>query len=58
MLGLATALLVMLAFDGCRKDEQDRPLLYHKGSYQGRTEPSLSDQQVEQLRARAENQKF
>ncbi len=58
MLGLAAALLVVLAVQGCRKDEQDRPLLYHKGSYQGQTEPPLSDQDVEQLRSRAEHQKF
>ena len=44
MLGLVSALLVVLAVQGCREDEQDRPLLYHKGSYQGQPEPPLSDQ--------------
>jgi hypothetical protein len=58
MLGLAATLVIALAVQGCRKDEQNRPLLPQKGSYQGRTEPPLSDQQVEQLRSRAENQKY
>ena len=58
MLGLAAALLVVVAVQGCRKEEQDRPLLPHKGSYEGRTEPPLSEQQVEALRLRAQNQKF
>jgi hypothetical protein len=58
MLGLAIALLLVLAVQACRRDEQSRPLLYHKGSYQGQTEPPLSEQTVEQLRSRAENQKF
>jgi hypothetical protein len=57
-LGLAAVLVVGLAAQGCRKDEENRPLLPHKGSYEGPTEPPLSDQQVEQLRLRAENQKF
>jgi hypothetical protein len=58
ILGLAAALLVLLAVQGCRDDEQDRPLLYQKGSYQGPSEPPLDPQKVEQLRARAENQKY
>ncbi len=58
MLGLAAAVLVVLAVQGCREDEQNRPLLPHKGGYEGRTEPPLSEQQVEQLRSRAENQKY
>ena len=58
MLGLAAAVLVVLAVQGCRKDEQDRPLLPHKGSYEGRKEPPLTEQQVEALRLRAEDQKF
>jgi hypothetical protein len=43
---------------GCREDEQDRPLLYDKGSYQGQPDPGLSDQQVEVLRQRSAGQKF
>jgi hypothetical protein len=56
--GLVVALLAVLAVQGCRKDEQNRPLLPNKGSYQGQTEPPLSEQQVEQLRSRAEDQKY
>jgi len=58
ILGLAATFLVVLAVQGCRQEEQNRPLFYHKGSYSGPTEPPLSEQQVEQLRQRAENQKF
>jgi len=58
LLGLTTAIVVMLAVQGCREDEQGRPLLYQKGTYQGQTEPPLSEQKVEQLRSRADNQKF
>ena len=58
MLGLAAAVLVVLAVQGCREDEQNRPLLPHKGSYEGQTEPPLTEQQVEALRLRAEDQKF
>jgi hypothetical protein len=55
---VAATFLAVLALQGCRKDEQNRPLIYHKGSYQGPTEPPLSEQQVERLRQRAENQKY
>ncbi len=57
-LGLAVVLMLGLAVQGCRKDEQDRPLLPHKGTYEGRKEAPLTEQQVEALRLRAEDQKF
>jgi hypothetical protein len=55
---LLGALGVGLVLQGCREDEQNRPLLYDKGTYQGQQEPPLEAQQVDELRGRAENQKF
>jgi hypothetical protein len=54
---LAVAGIVVTA-QGCREDEQNRPLLYDKGTYQGQPDPTLSDQQVNALRQRASAQKF
>jgi hypothetical protein len=54
---LAIAGIVLVA-QGCREDEQDRPLLYDKGTYQGQPDPALTDQQVDVLRQRAAGQKF
>jgi hypothetical protein len=47
-----------LVAQGCREEEQNRPLTYDKGTYQGQPDPALSDQQVETLRQRAAAQKF
>jgi hypothetical protein len=49
---------IALVAQGCREDEQNRPLFYDKGTYQGQPDPALSDQQVEALRQRANAQKF
>jgi hypothetical protein len=49
---------VALVVQGCREDEQDRPLLYDKGSYQGRPDTPLSEQQLEGLRQRSTRQQF
>ena len=54
---LALAGLALLA-QGCREDEQNRPLLYDKGTYRGQPDPGLGEQQVEELRQRAARQKF
>ena len=58
LLGLTIAIVVVLALQACREDEQGRPLLYHKGTYQGPSEPPLDEHKVEELRARAERQKY
>ena len=50
--------LASLLLQGCREEEQDRPLLYDKGSYLGEPGPPLDERQVEQLRSRARNQQF
>ena len=49
---------IALVAQGCREDEQNRPLTYDKGRYQGQPDPALSDQQVEALRQRSAGQKF
>ena len=49
---------IALAVQGCREDEQNRPLLYDKGSYRGQPDAPLSDEQVDALRQRSTNQKF
>jgi hypothetical protein len=54
---LAIAGIALVAL-GCREEEQNRPLTYDKGTYQGQPDPALSDQQVEMLRQRAAGQKF
>jgi hypothetical protein len=55
---LLGALAAGLLLQSCREDEQNRPLLYDKGSYLGEPGPPLDEQQVEQLRYRARNQQF
>jgi hypothetical protein len=47
-----------LAAQSCREDEQDRPLLYDKGAYQGQPDQTLSGEQVDALRQRSASQKF
>lgn len=58
-IGLWCAILgIALVAQGCREDEQDRPLVYDKGSYQGQPDQALTDEQVERLRQRSAGQKF
>ena len=54
---LAIAGIALLA-QGCREDEQNRPLIYDKGTYQGQPDEALRDQQVEALRQRSAGQRF
>jgi hypothetical protein len=49
---------IALGAQGCREDEQNRPLTYDKGVYQGQPDQALDDQQVEALRQRTAGQKF
>lgn len=56
--GLLAVLGAGLLLQGCREDEQNRPLLYDKGTYLGEKEPPLDAQQLDELRFRAQNQKF
>jgi hypothetical protein len=57
-IGLAGALGAALLLQACREDEQDRPLIYDKGSYSGPADPPLDTGRVEQLRTRAQNQRY
>lgn len=43
---------------GCREEEQDRPLTYDKGTYQGPADAALSEESRDALRQRATQQKF
>ena len=54
---LALAGIVLMA-QGCREEEQNRPLTYDKGTYRGQPDPALTEQQVEALRQRTTGQKF
>jgi hypothetical protein len=49
---------IALVAQGCREEEQNRPLTYDKGSYQGQPDQTLTDEQVETLRQRSAGQKF
>lgn len=53
--GLIVALAVLT---GCREQEQDRVLLYKKGTYLGQADTPLSDDQVRELRRRNAMQNY
>lgn len=55
MVALAGSLLLV---GGCREEEQGRPLVYDKGTYQGQADEKLADDQVEALRQRAARQRI
>ena len=42
----------------CREDEQDRPLVYDKGTYLGQVDEKLDQDQVDALRQRAAEQQI
>jgi hypothetical protein len=50
-------LLGLVVVQGCREDEQDRPLVYQPGTYLGQPDPPLDPDQVSALRQRANRQK-
>ena len=54
---LVIAGLAIIA-QGCREDEQNRLLIYDKGTYQGQHDEGLTEQQVDTLRQRSAGQKF
>ena len=54
---LALAVL-MVAVQGCREDEQDRPFVYDKGAYGGPADEKLGQDQVDALRQRAAGQRM
>lgn len=53
--GMAILALAGLAImvQACREDEQDRPFVYDKGTYQGQADEKLEQDQIDALRQRA-----
>jgi hypothetical protein len=49
---------IALVAQSCREDEQNRPLMYDKGTYQGQQDEALTDEAVDTLRQRSARQKF
>ena len=54
----AGILLVALALAGCREEEQNRPLQYKPGVYQGAEDEKLSEEELNELRFRGSMQQF
>lgn len=55
---IGSLLLAMAAVSGCREEEQNRPLTYEKGTYQGKPDQQITEAQRQELRSRARNQAF
>lgn len=55
---MVAGLAALVALAGCREDEQERPLSYSKGTYQGAPDTGLPDATLEALRQRAAGQSF
>lgn len=45
-----------LALAGCRSEEQNRATSFEKGTYLGKPDQKLSDEQVNELRRQAQHQ--
>lgn len=45
-----------IALAGCRSEEQNRIMRFEKGTYLGKPDQKLSDEQLNELRSRARNQ--
>jgi hypothetical protein len=54
---LGCLLVAGLAVSGCRKEEQNRKLEFEKGTYLGKQDQRLSDEQLTDLRHRANGQR-
>lgn len=54
---LGCLLVAGLAISGCRKEEQNRKLEFEKGTYLGKQDQSLTDEQITELRHRANGQR-
>jgi hypothetical protein len=53
LIPIAAGAGLVLALTACDEAEQGRVLRYEKGTYLGQEDPGLSDQQLDELRARA-----
>lgn len=54
---LGGLLIVGLAVSGCREEEQDRTLLFEKGTYLDKSDQKLTEEQNNELRHRADSQR-
>lgn len=50
--------MLALTIQACREDEQNRPLTYDKGTYQGPAHEPLSQNQLDALRQRTAGQRM
>jgi hypothetical protein len=50
--------MMVAAIPGCREDEQGRAVLQKKGVYHGKSDSPLDAAQLEELRLRAQRQKY
>ncbi len=55
LLGFA-ALAGALLLAGCEEEEQDRILMFEKGTYLGQEDNAMGETSADELRARAKNQ--
>lgn len=55
---LVVGAVAMLALGACREEEQDRILLFEKGTYLGAPDTPLGDDSSATLRQRASGQQF
>ncbi len=55
---LVCLLIAGLAIGGCRKEEQNRTLMFEKGTYLGQSDQKLTDEQLRELQQRANGQRF
>ena len=55
---LAIGLVATLSVGACREEEQDRILFQQKGVYQGQADTPLTEDQLRELRFRANQQNF
>lgn len=52
------SLTALVLLTGCREDEQNRALHFEKGTYAGKQDKGLTDEQRRELEQRATHQRF
>lgn len=55
-IGAVALFAASVVLSGCEEDEQDRVLLYEKGTYLGDEDQSLNEDTLDQLRSRTRSQ--
>ena len=56
--GVALAVCVLTLPGGCRETEQDRILLFKKGTYLGKADQHVSEETLTEMRDRVRRQSF